>query len=204
MIRPSRAERGAVPGASMSKRRQRSTAIRKRIEKRAREENRAKKKAEKAAGGRSDSLLAARLPRATVEACAAALADLEARLAKEPVRGWTRADLEGDFGLQWLGALLGEALAASDGDPLNVEFLEEGRGPVLERLGVLELAAPGLRVSWDEAGFQEVMRGISTAQDVEVEAEEGEEGGEEAASSDETAEAGDDEDETTKALREQA
>lgn len=187
----------------MSKRRQRSTAIRKRIEKRAREEQKAKKKAEKAAGGRSDALLLARVPRAKAEACAAALADLEARLAKEPLRGWTRADLEGDFGLQWLGALLAEALAASDGDPLPVEFLEEGRSPVLERLGVLELAAPGLRVNWDEAGFQEVMRGISTAQDVEVEAEEEE--GEEAASGDETStdEPADGEDETTKALREQ-
>lgn len=186
----------------MSKRKQRSTAIRKRIEKRAREEQKAKKKAEKAAGGRSDALLLARVPRAMAEACAAALADLEARLAKEPLRGWTRADLEGDFGLQWLGALLSEALGASDGDPLPVEFLDEGRGPVLERLGVLELAAPGLRVNWDEAGFQEVMRGITTAQDVEVEAEEEEEG-DEAGSTDETAPAGDDEDETTKALREQ-
>lgn len=175
----------------MSKRKQRSTAIRKRIEKKQREEERAKKRATKAAGKGGDALLAFSLPRDRVEACRAALVDLEQRLAQGSMRGWTTADLQGEHGLAWLGRVLAEALGASD-DPVRVEVLEQSKHPLLDRLSTLELAASGLKLAWDEAGFDQLVRALNQATEVgedEPEEEEGAEApaGEAAASGDETA-----------------
>ncbi|MCO5171327.1 MAG: hypothetical protein M9894_33920 [Planctomycetes bacterium] len=189
----------------MSKRKQRSTAIRKRIEKKQREEQRAKRKAQKAAGAGSgeDNLLFFRLPRERVAACHAALADLEARLAQGNLRGWSPSDLQGDYGLAWFGRVLGESLESSEADPLRVEFFEQARHPLLERMAALELAASGLKLPWDEAGFDDLLRALNQAEEVVEEEEEEEEevpetsedeaaaSGEEAASGDETA-SGDD------------
>ncbi|MCW8139764.1 MAG: hypothetical protein KIT58_12775 [Planctomycetota bacterium] len=178
----------------MSKRKQRSTAIRKRIEKKQREEQRAKRKAQKASGaGGGDTLVFFKLPRARVVACHAALVDLEARLAQGSLRGWSPSDLQGEHGLAWFGRVLGEALEGSEADPLTVEFLEQAKHPLLERMGALELAASGLRVPWDEAGFDDLLRALSQAEEVSEEEEEEEEEEPAEASGDETTSA----DETT-------
>lgn len=161
----------------MSKRRQRSTAIRKRIEKRAREESKAKRKAERAGGGKEGgTLVVTSLERAKTEACCVALEDLTARLQRESIRGWSKADVEGDQNLGWLGSLLREALDAdADADPVTIEFFDENKPKLLDRLGALELAASGLRVAWDEAGFNELIRALHSAEEAPEEEPEAEE-----------------------------
>lgn len=151
----------------MSKRRQRSTAIRKRIEKRAREESKAKRKAERAGGGKEGgTLVVTTLERAKTDACCVALEDLTARLQRESIRGWSKADVEGDQNLGWLGALLREALDADpEADPVSIEFFDENKAKLLDRLGALELAASGLRVAWDEAGFNDLVRALHSAEE---------------------------------------
>lgn len=178
----------------MSKRRQRSTAIRKRIEKRAREESKAKRKAERAGGGKDGgTLVRTSLDRAQTDACCVALEDLTARLQRETIRGWSRADVEGEHNLGWLGQLLREALDADpEADPVTIELFDEAKPRLLDRLGALELAAPGLRVAWDEAGFNDLIRALNSAE--EAGDEEPEQAEEAAASGDETSgdETGDD------------
>jgi hypothetical protein len=177
----------------MSKRRQRSTQIRKRIEKKQREESKAKRRAAKnagAGGSGEELLLSFRLPRERIAACHSALQDLEARLSRESLRGWSTSDLQGEHGLSWFTSVLAEALEGSPQDPLTVEFLEPAKHPLLERLGALELAASGLKVSWDEAGFDELVRAVSQASEVAEEEPEEEEPAAEA-SSDETEASGD-------------
>lgn len=152
----------------MSKRKQRSTAIRKRIEKKQREQQKADRKAQKAAAGSGDDedrLVAFTLPRERVEACRAQLVALEERLAQGSLRGWTTSDLEGEHGLAWLARVLGEALEASDGDPVSVELFDGARQALLERMGALELAASGLKLEWDEAGFDELLRALNQAEE---------------------------------------
>ncbi len=168
----------------MSKRKQRSTAIRKRIEKKARETAKAARKAAKAAGGGDDGVLVVMsLGRAQAAACRDAITALEERLAGESLRGWTPADLDGDFGLLWLRDLLTEALdgaaegssedAGDDDGELVIELLEQGKMPLLDRLGALEMAASGLRLEWEEAGFDPLVRALRDAEEL------GDEGGEE-------------------------
>lgn len=152
----------------MSKRKQRSTAIRKRIEKKQREQQKANKKALKAAGGGdSDALVAFTLPRERVEACRSELAALVERLAQGSLRGWTTSDLEGDHGLAWFGRAMGESLADSDADPVTVVIPEQAKQPLLDRMGSLELAASGLKLEWDEAGFNDLLRALSQAEEPE-------------------------------------
>lgn len=152
----------------MSKRKQRSTAIRKRIEKKQREQQKANKKAQKAAGGGgADALVAFTLPRARLQACHAQLTALEERLAQGSMRGWTTSDLEGEHGLAWFGRVIGEALDTSEGDPVTVELFEAAKQPLLDRMGALELAASGLKLEWDEAGFNDLLRALSQAEELE-------------------------------------
>jgi hypothetical protein len=171
----------------MSKRKQRSTAIRKRIEKKQREEQRAKKKATKAAAGQGgdDVLVEFTLGREQVVACHAALTDLEKRLGQGSMRGWTPADLQGPHGLAAFARALGEAMQGDD-DPVQVEVLEQAKGPLLDKLSALELAASGLKVAWDEAGFDQLVRALNQATEVEEEDEEEEEAAADEKSSDET------------------
>lgn len=173
----------------MSKRKQRSTAIRKRIEKKQREEQRAKKKATKAAAGQGgdDTLLVFTLGRDQVAACHAALTDLEKRLAQGSMRGWTPADLQGERGLSWFSRQLGDALAQSgDADPVQVEVFEQSKSPLLDKLSALELAASGLKVAWDESGFDQLVRALNQATEVEEDEDEDEEAPADEKSSDDT------------------
>lgn len=151
----------------MSKRKQRSTAIRKRIEKKQREQQKANRKAQKASAGAGDEdrLIVFTLPRERLQACHTQLSGLEDRLAQGSLRGWTTNDLQGEHGLAWFGRVLGEALDSSDADPVSVELFEAARQPLLERMGSLELAASGLKVEWDEAGFNELLRALSQAEE---------------------------------------
>jgi len=146
------------------KRRQRSTAIRKRIEKKQREDDRARRKAAKAGGADADAVLLATVPRADAQACAAAIQELGARLGSAPIRGWTEDDLSGDSGLAWLGDALHEAVETQDEDPLILEVNFAGQRGLLDRLTALETAAPGLDLEW-EAGFPAVIRAISRAEE---------------------------------------
>lgn len=158
----------------MSKRKQRSTQIRKRIEKKQREEQKKAKRRERSSGADASGeelLLTFQLPRDRLAACQAALADLEARLSRESLRGWGAADLKGEHGLSYLTSLLAEALQGG-GDPVVVELPETAKHPLLERLGALELAATGLKVSWDEAGFDQLLRALSQATEVGEDEEE--------------------------------
>jgi hypothetical protein len=163
------------------KRRQRSTTIRKRIEKKQREVEKARRKEMKAAGGRlADVEVRIIVDRGSAEACAAALEDLGQRLAAEPIRGWTPADLGGDFGLAWLAERIREAMAEHEEGPLHVDILEGAKSPVLDKLSGLEIAAPGLKIDW-ESGFVELFQAVGRAEEIpppEPEPEEGEEGDE--------------------------
>lgn len=176
----------------MSKRKQRSTQIRKRIEKKQREQEKAKKRAAKASGadGANQILLGVQLPRERVEACHAALADLEARLTRESVRGWTASDLQGEHGLSWFKTVLAETMEGSaEGPRVQLQFFEGAKSPLLERLGALEIAASGLRVQWDEAGFDELVRAVSQAEELADDEDEDEDEAE--SSGDDTAASGD-------------
>lgn len=180
----------------MSKRKQRSTAIRKRIEKKQREQQKANKKAQKAAAGSdADALVAFTLPRGRLQACHAELTALEDRLAQGSLRGWTPNDLQGEHGLAWFGRVIGESLDAGDQDPVTVELFEAAKQPLLDRMGSLEIAASGLKLQWDEAGFNDLLRALSQAEEPEepdedavpeVDADASSDESEETASSDET------------------
>jgi len=163
------------------KRRQRSTAIRKRIEKKQREEvKQAKKRAKRGGGADEDVLLRMEVARQSATACAAAITDLEERLAASPIRGWTANDLGGEHGLAWLGSVIAEAAEAQpDEDPLRVGVWGEAKQPLLDRLSALEMAAPGLDLDW-EAGFAKVAFALGRAEEPDEDEED------EPASSDET------------------
>lgn len=157
------------------KRRQRSTAIRKRIEKKAREDEKARRRAMKA-GRRKDVVFEVYVPRESAEACSKAIGDLEQRLKAAPIRGWTTDDLSGEGGLAWLGNTLKESLAAEpDSGSLMVEVLGEAKRALLDKLTAIEMAAPGLQLDW-EAGFPILARALSHAQERPEEEEEEDEG----------------------------
>jgi hypothetical protein len=146
----------------MNKRKQRSTQIRKRIEKKQREENKARRK-EARAGGGGDDMVAFSLPRERAASCAKALADLGLRLSRQSLRGWTTADLEGENGLAWLMKQLAAAATSGGGDDVRVEIPEAAKHAILDRMSSFELASSGLQVAWEEAGFDELVRAIHSA-----------------------------------------
>lgn len=153
---------------SRAKRRQKSTQIRKRIEKKQREEDRARKREQKGMHQDADLVLRMVVDRAAAEAALGQLRDLESRLASGPIRGWTTADLQSENGLSELADLVGAALdrqaPAPEGkeDRLVVELTVAARAPLLERLSALEMAAPGLKVEW-ESGLADVTRALGQA-----------------------------------------
>ncbi len=148
------------------KRRQRSTSIRKRIEKKQREDEKQRRKAAKAAGTDEETMVVAEVPRASAAACAQALDDLGQRLHQSAIRGWTPADLRGEpAGLAWLGDALTEALETNTADdPLPFELSQAAQRHLLDRLGALEMAAPGLDLAW-EPGFPDLARALSKAEE---------------------------------------
>ncbi|MGE0708912.1 MAG: hypothetical protein AB7N76_22715 [Planctomycetota bacterium] len=163
------------------KRRQRSTTIRKRIEKQQREKDRQAKRSAKHSGQDDEVLLTMTVARGVAEACAAALADLDERLNEGPIRGWTADDLAGDHGVSWFGAALDEAAQSVDAGDCTLEVERSAKQPLLDKLNALEMAAPGLGLDW-EVGFQELSRALSHAEEPPPPPppEEGEEGAAEA------------------------
>lgn len=151
------------------KRRQRSTTIRKRIEKKQREDQKQRRKAAKQ-GGAGDVVIA-QVSRGAAAACARALGELGGRLAQGPIRGWTPDDLAGEAGLGWLGDALHEAVEMQQDDPLSLELDASAQRNLLDRLGALEMAAPGLDLEWDPH-FPELARAISKAEEPPSEEEE--------------------------------
>ncbi|RMG08487.1 MAG: hypothetical protein D6731_21790 [Planctomycetota bacterium] len=161
------------------KRRQRSTAIRKRVEKKQREQAKAAKRKAKAAraAGELGGIVRMRLRRAAASGAVAQIAAFEERLSeKGAIRGWSLDDLAQDWGLSWLRALLEEALRADPGDLLEVELPEVAKTELTDRLSVLDPAAPGLGIEWDE-GLAEVAAAVRTAE-LLVEEDEEEDGAE--------------------------
>ena len=149
------------------KRRQRSTSIRKRIEKKQREDDKQRRKLAKRAGIDQDILLKMTVDRPLALACAAEISALGVRLAAGPIRGWTPSDLEGEDGnggLSWFGTLLQEAADSDESAELECQVPLNAQQPVLDRLSALEMAAPGLDVDW-EVGFARVARSLSHAEE---------------------------------------
>jgi hypothetical protein len=134
------------------KRRQRSTAIRKRVEKKQREEAKAAKRKAKAAraAGELGGVMQMYVMRAAADGAIAQITALEQRLASEgSIRGWSVDDLEEDWGLSWLNKLLSEAVEGPGGARLEIEFPEVAKDPLCDRLSVLDRAAPGLGLEWE-------------------------------------------------------
>lgn len=154
------------------KRRQRSTTIRKRIEKKQREEARARKREAKRSGKDNEIQVLMVVDRSAAVTSADILKDLNGRLAQAPIRGWTPHDLAGDQGLAWLADTMQEA--GQDGsDPLRIELSEKSKRELGDKLTQLEMAAPGLGIEWDE-GFPQLMRAISQAEEIIEEEDEDE------------------------------
>lgn len=164
---------------SRAKRRQRSTQIRKRIEKKQREEDKARKRQAKSQERDQDLVLRMIVARGPAEQVLGQIRDLEGRLAEGPIRGWTPDDLGGEHGLSMMADMIGAALDRQQDERLVVELTLGARGPLLERLSALEMAAPGLKVDW-EAGFDPVVQalGHATEEVPEEQPEEGAEGAE--------------------------
>ena len=158
------------------KRRQRSTKIRKRIEKKQREVSKAAKKEAKNAGKPEDyeELLRCEIPRDAAISVVQQISGLAYRLSEEPIRGWTPDDLDAEFGLSYLLAMLSEELEIQvDEDPLTLDFLAESKRPLLDQMTKLELAASSLEVDWD-TGLQPVLQALNGAEPLpEPEPEEG-------------------------------
>jgi hypothetical protein len=162
---------------SRAKRRQRSTQIRKRIEKKQREEDKARKREAKGKEQDADLVLRMIVARDPAEAVLGQIRGLEERLAEGPIRGWTPDDLAGEHGLTMMADMIGTAIDRQTDEKLVVELTVGARGPLLERLSALEMAAPGLRVDW-EAGFDAVMQALGKATEELPQEEEPEEGSE--------------------------
>ena len=157
------------------KRRQRSTTIRKRIEKKQREEARARKRDAKRSGKDQETMVLLVADRGAALTTSDALQDLNTRLGEAPIRGWTPHDLGGDQGLNWLAGAMKEA-SADGSDPLRVEMSERAKREIGDKLTQLEMAAPGLQIDWDES-FNHLVRAVSQAEIIpEEEEEEGAEG----------------------------
>lgn len=150
----------------MSKnRRQRSTAIRKRIEKKRREDKKAAIRAGRREGKDDLTVLTVRVDRDVATQTAAEIRALEKRLGEGPIRGWTPADLGDEkTGLGWLAGLMEESLAQSSGGELELGVLRAAQGGLLDKLNALEMAASGLSLDWD-AGFLALSRAISHAEE---------------------------------------
>jgi len=168
------------------KRRQRSTAIRKRIEKKQREKEKlAKKLAKREGGPEEDIRLETTVPRGAAMACAASIAELRQRLEGGPVRGWTADEIEADRDLSWFERHLTATLDENPGaDPLPLEITEAARRHLLDRFSALEMAAPGLDVDWEGGRYVEVSKSLGQAEEPPPPPEEEEEGEEGEASAD--------------------
>lgn len=162
---------------SRAKRRQRSTQIRKRIEKKQREEDKARKREAKSQERDQDLVLRMTVAREPAEAVLGQIRDLEGRLAEGPIRGWTPDDLGGEHGLTMMADMIGAALDRQSDERLVVELTVGARAPLLERLSALEMAAPGLKVDW-EAGFDAVVQALGHATEELPQEDEPEEGAE--------------------------
>jgi hypothetical protein len=160
------------------KRRQRSTKIRKRAEKKQREDAKAKKRQAKLAGDGAIGLLRMNVPRTVATSCVAALTDLETRITAAPIRGWSIDDLSQTHGLSWLRGCLAEALEGPDGEVLTIEYPEDAKGPIWDQLDALDRVASGLGVAWED-GFPEVRTCIGDSVEVPPEIDEEDEEGEE-------------------------
>ncbi len=156
------------------KRRQRSTMIRKRVEKKQREQAKARRRQLKGKKGDLGGQMQMMLTRTSAEAALATLNDLERRLHQGAIRGWTTHDLNNDWGQVWLANLLDESLGESTEARLTVEFPEAAKGPLSDQLGTLEVAAAGLEVDWD-TGLNEIAQAVAASVLI-VEEEEEEDG----------------------------
>ncbi|MCA8922469.1 MAG: hypothetical protein KDD82_11710 [Planctomycetes bacterium] len=145
------------------KRRQRSTAIRKRIEKKQREDLKKKRKEEKGSDKERDEMVRAVIPRAAAQAFSSGILDLSSRLEAGPIRGWTNHDLEGDPGLEWLAEHV-TARLEDPADPVEVYLLARAKGDMLDKLGSMEMAASGLGLDW-ESGFGVFTRALGQAEE---------------------------------------
>jgi hypothetical protein len=157
------------------KRRQRSTTIRKRVEKKQREEAKARKRMLKSKKGELGGEMQFAVSRAAAEAALDSLNDLERRLNQGPIRGWTTHDLNNEWGHVWLANLIDEALGDTS-NPLTVIIPEVAKGPLSDQLGTLEVAAIGLDVAWDK-GLHEVAQAVASATLIVEETDEDEEEG---------------------------
>ena len=160
------------------KRRQRSTAIRKRIEKKQREDKKAAIRAGKRSGKEDETPLTMRVDREVAAACAAEIRALAGRLAaaeQGQIRGWTTHDLGPDGrGLSWLADALATACEGDTGSMVELAVLRVAQGTLLDKLNAIELAASGLGLDWD-VGFLALSRAISHAEEPpEVEEDEDE------------------------------
>lgn len=162
----------------MSKnRRQRSTAIRKRIEKKRREDKKAAIRAGRRLGKDDEVVLNLTVARDVAVGTAAEIKSLGTRLAEGPVRGWTTEDLGDEntgLGLAWLAQALQDAAGESEDSELELGVLRAAQGGLLDKLNALEMAASGLGVDWD-VGFLALSRGINHAEEPPPEEEEEEE-----------------------------
>jgi hypothetical protein len=145
------------------KRRQRSTAIRKRIEKQQREKDRQARRAAKRAGKEDETVLIMTIDAGVAAACSVALTELGKRLEAGPIRGWSSDDVSGRHGLTWLAGALQEA-GGGDERELVLEVARVAKEKLLDQLNGLEMAAPGLNVDWD-VGFLDLSRALSQAEE---------------------------------------
>jgi hypothetical protein len=157
----------------MSKnRRQRSTAIRKRIEKKRREDKKAAIRAGRRAGKDDETVLTVRLDRNVAVQTAAEIRALEKRLAEGPIRGWTPSDLGDEkTGLGWLAGIMEAGSAESSANELELGVLRRAQSGLLDKLNALEMACSGLSLDWD-VGFLALSRAISHAEEPPPEEEE--------------------------------
>ncbi|MBL4850086.1 MAG: hypothetical protein JKY65_31545 [Planctomycetes bacterium] len=155
----------------MSKnRRQRSTMIRKRIEKKRREDKKAAIRAGRRLGKDDEMMLTFRVDREVATKTAAELKSLGERLTAGPIRGWTTGDIGPDAngpensGLLWLAGALTTAAAEDEDSELELGVLRAAQSGLLDKLNALEMAASGLGLDWD-AGFLPLSRSISHAEE---------------------------------------
>lgn len=145
------------------KRRQRSTAIRKRIEKKQREAEKQARREAKRSGRDREIMLTMTVDAQVATACATALQDLDSRLASGPIRGWSQNDFSGDNGLTWFAGALQEAGEGKQG-ATELEVDRAAQQELLNQLNALEMAASGLDLDW-EVGFLQLARSLSHAEE---------------------------------------
>lgn len=145
------------------KRRQRSTAIRKRIEKKQREAEKQARREAKRSGRDSEIMLTMTVDAKIATDCATALQDLDTRLASGPIRGWSQNDFSGDNGLTWFAGALKEAGEGKSG-ATELEVDRAAQQELLNQLNALEMAASGLDLDW-EVGFLQLARSLSHAEE---------------------------------------